>query len=374
MKQWLETRQVFDTLARWHEAGVACALATVVRVRGSAYRHEGAKLVVAEDGRYVGNVSGGCLEADVREVALRVIATGVAERRQYCGGSDEVRAWDLGVGCEGTVELVIEPVVASRVVEQDAVMKQRPYLAVTRLAPDVDAPTGADEAPRRVVVRDGARLVAHGSLCDAALDAWVDASAAGWLAEGRSRLEPRDGADCFVDVLVPAPRLVICSGGDDARLVARLADEVGFRTVVVDRRPALLEPSRFPATVQRVECEAPSLTERLVLDADAFAVVMSHDFADDTAWLRALLATPVRYIGMLGPRARTERILAALAREGVAVDESRIYGPVGLDIGTDGAEQVALAIVAELLAVRSGRRPMSLRERRAPIHATEARA
>ena len=98
---------------------------------------------------------------------------------------------------------------------------------------------------------------------------------------------------------------------------------------------------------------------------------MTHDFAHDAAALRALLGSRVGYVGVLGPRARTERIVAAFAREGVAVDESRLYAPVGLDIGTDGAEQVALAIVAEALAVRSGRRPRSLRERTVPIHAAE---
>ncbi|MCU0618872.1 MAG: XdhC family protein [Gemmatimonadaceae bacterium] len=361
MKQWLETRQVFDTLAAWHAAGTACALATVVRVRGSAYRHEGAKLVVAADGRYVGNVSGGCLEADVREVALRVIASGIAERRQYCGGSDDVRAWDLGVGCEGTVEVLIEPVVAVRATERAALADGRPYLACTRLVPGTDIALGPGEAARRVILGGAGPHAAHGSLGDPALDAHVEAAAARWLDEGRSTLVVHGDLELFVDVLLPAPRLVVCSAGDDARLVARLADEVGFRTVVVDRRPALLAAARFPASVQRVECEATTLAEQLVLTADDHAVV----------WVRALLATPVRYLGVLGPRARTERILAALAREGVAVEASRLYAPVGLDIGTDGAEQVALAIVAELLAVRSGRRPMSLRERRAPIHAAE---
>ena len=106
----------------------------------------------------------------------------------------------------------------------------------------------------------------------------------------------------------------------------------------------------------------------LPLDAECYAVVMNHNFADDQAYVRALLKTPVAYVGMLGPRQRTERILRNLAAEG-PMDETRVYGPVGLDIGTDGAEQVALAVIAEILAVRSGRRARSLRERRAAIHA-----
>lgn len=331
MKDWLETRQVFDQLARWHADGVPCALATVVGVRGSAYRHGGAKLCVAADGRSVGNVSGGCLEADVKEVALRVIASGVAELREYCGSADEIAAWDLGVGCEGVVEVYVEPVRDARAEERARLDAEQPFIVLT------DLKTGA----RRV------------------LD---DATAGDWL----GAVAERDG-EAFVDVLTPPPRLLVVSAGDDARPLARLAADVGFRVVVADRRPGLLTPERFAAPIRLVEANAAQLSERVALGAEDFAVVMTHNFADDTAYLRALLPTPLRYLGMLGPRQRTARIVERLRTEG-PVDATRVYGPVGLDIGTDGAEQVALAVVAELLAVRSGRRPQSLRERAAPIH------
>jgi xanthine dehydrogenase accessory factor len=179
--------------------------------------------------------------------------------------------------------------------------------------------------------------------------------------------------ETFVEVLRPPPRLLIVSAGDDARHLAALAHGVGFRVVVADRRPGLLAAGRFPRGVRLVESDAARLSERVVLDRDGFAVVMTHHFADDTDYLRVLLRSPVRYLGLLGPRQRTERILELLRRDG-PVDASRIFGPVGLDIGTDGAEQVALAVVAEILAVRSGRRPRSLRERSAPIHAGALRA
>ena len=338
MKQWLETRQVLDAIGALSREGKRAALATVIRVRGSAYRHEGAKLVVGEDDAITGNVSGGCLEEDVREVARRVIASGKAERRSYCGGANEIAAWDLGVGCEGEVEILIERVVGDHAAERALVTAEESFVVVTD-------------------VHDSGRRVFAG------------ADATTWIGDGLSRLETRDGRELFVDVLVPPPRLLIVSGGDDARHLARFADAVGFRVVVADRRPGLLAPERFPAGTRIVETDAARLGERVVLDVDSFAVVMTHHFADDTDYLRALLQSPVRYLGVLGPRQRTDRILGILRADG-PVDESRIFGPVGLDIGTDGAEQVALAVLAEVLAVRSGRRPRSLRERSAPIHAT----
>lgn len=337
MKQWLETRQVLDRLAAWHAAGVPCALATVVRVRGSAYRHEGAKLLVSAAGQHVGNVSGGCLEADVREVALRVIRTGVAELREYCGGTSEIQAWDLGVGCEGVVEVYVEPVRDARDAERAMIADERAHVVTTDL-----------ETGHRTC-----RLMDELSLFD--------------LSHGGEE-SPAMHGERFVELLYPPPRLLIVSAGDDAVHLARLAASVGFRVVVADRRPGLLSAERFPAPIRLVETDAARLGERVVLDDDSFAVVMTHHFADDTDYLRALLRTPARYLGVLGPRARTERLLGILRAEG-PVDESRIFGPVGLDIGTDGAEQVALSVVAELLAVRSGRAPRSLRERRAPIHA-----
>lgn len=343
MKLWLETSQVLDQLGALHREGRRAALATVIRVRGSAYRHEGAKLLVPETGDVTGNVSGGCLEEDVREVAQRVIASGIPERRSYCGGANEVAAWDLGVGCEGEVEILIEPCVSDRESERALMVAERSFVVLT----PVHTLDRAGE-PKRVV------------LSGSAAEPWLDG--------GDSRLAEVDGRATFVDVLRPPPRLLIISAGDDARHLARIAADVGFRVVVADRRPGLLSPDRFSARVRLVETDAARLAERVVLDVDSFAVVMTHHFVDDTEYLRALLRSPARYLGVLGPRQRTERILGILRAEG-PVDETRIFGPVGLDIGTDGAEQVALAIIAEILAVRSGRHPRSLRDRVAPIHA-----
>src|SRR2546428_8329090 len=135
MKHWHETGDVLDFLARVLGAGQRAALATVVRVRGSAYRHEGAKLAVAEDGTTAGNVSGGCLEQDVREVALQVIRTGRAELRSYCSSADEIEAWDLGVGCEGRGGVLFEPVRETGPRERGTLDGGPPFAVCTVLPP-----------------------------------------------------------------------------------------------------------------------------------------------------------------------------------------------------------------------------------------------
>lgn len=334
MKHWAESRRVYAAIAELQRQGIAAALATVVRVHGSAYRHEGAKLLVGADGTIVGNVSGGCLEQDVREVARRVLATGVAERRQYCSGQDEVAAWDLGVGCEGTVELLVAPVHDAYAAERMAIAREVAFV--------VDVPM--DDA-------SGARRIREG------------VATPGLVTDG-------EGHEWFVDAFTPPPRLLICGAGDDAMPLARLAVETGFRVVVTDRRPGLLAPERFVDDVVLRLAQPREAAAACAAGADTFAVVMTHHYADDSAYLAALRDTAVPYIGMLGPRQRTERMLAS-ADGIVPSDDRRIHAPAGLDIGTDGAEQVALSILAEVMAVQAGRPAKPLRERRVPIHAVD---
>ena len=358
MKQWLETREVLDFLARVRAEGKRAALATVVRVRGSAYRHEGAKLVVAADGGTAGNVSGGCLEQDVREVALQAIRTGEPQLRSYCSSADEIAAWDLGVGCEGQVDVYVE--LADARPRERALLEGREPFAVAAIVGMRDAGCGM-----RLIVTSAR---AEGDLGSKDLNTRVAAKARALLETGESGIHEIAARSVFFDVLVPPPQLVVLGAGDDARPLVRFAADVGFRVVVVDRRPGYLTRERFPGAAALVESAGDELEAVLPLDAECYAVVMNHNFADDQGYVRALMKTPVTYVGMLGPRQRTERILRNLAAEG-PMDEARVYGPVGLDIGTDGAEQVALAVIAEILAVRSGRRARSLRERRAAIHA-----
>ncbi len=359
MKQWLETREVLDFLTRVRGEGKRAALATVVRVRGSAYRHEGAKLAVAEDGTTAGNVSGGCLEQDVREVALQVIRNGTPQLRNYCSSGDEIEAWDLGVGCEGQVDVFVEPVHDVRRRERELLDARGPFAVCTVLPGKGKGETGRGN---RLIVTGGR---VEGDLGSKELITRATARARELLDGEDSGLHEIAGRTVFIDVFQPPPQLVILGAGDDARPLARFAADVGFRVVVADRRPGYLTRERFPVAALLVESDGERLGAALPLDPACYAVVMTHNFADDQAYLRALVGTPVAYIGMLGPRQRTERIIKNVG----ASDESRVYGPVGLDIGTDGAEQVALAVIAEILAVRSGRRARSLRERTAPIHA-----
>lgn len=361
MKQWMETRQVLDRLDALLLDGRRAALATVVRVRGSAYRREGAKMLVAEDGSSTGNVSGGCLELDVREIAVAVARSGQAQLRTYCSAADEVSAWDLGLGCEGQVEIFVEPVREARAYERGRLDGRAPFAVCTVVAGSPDS-VGRRMAATSVAI--------EGSLGTTTFDARVAQRARQLVGQGRSSLEQFDDVTVFVESLLPPPQIVICGAGDDARPLAQCAASVGFQVIVVDRRGGLLAEGRFPTEVTRVESDGERLLERVAVDSTCYAVVMTHNFADDQAYLRALLATPALYVGILGPRRRTERLMAHVGRQ-LALDDTkraRLYGPVGFDVGADGAEQVALAVLAEILSVHAGKDGRPLRDRRSSIH------
>ena len=173
------------------------------------------------------------------------------------------------------------------------------------------------------------------------------------------------GAAVFTEVLTPPPHLVVVGAGDDAMPLVRYAREAGFRVTLVDHRPAFLSAERFPGELRRLHLRAEDAASAPVLSGPgAFAVVKTHNLGHDREWIRHLRRAGVAYLGILGPRARTEEILRQLDAEG----DGRVYGPVGLDLGADGPEQVALSVVAELLAVRAGRTPGHLRARKGTIH------
>jgi xanthine dehydrogenase accessory factor len=294
--------------------------------------------------------------------------------------ADDDAVWGLGLGCNGAIEVFIEP--AERAAEvagalRAALEEERPISVVTVVASSRDG-VGPGS---RLVVRPGGD--AEGSLGDPALDvAAVDAALTGLRDERSEVRELAPGVRAFVEVLEPPLRLVICGAGHDAIPLVRTASVLGWNVVVVDDRPAFLSPERLPEARALVPVDGPALAAKAAgVDDRTFAVVMTHNFLKDRGYVRSLLAAPAPYVGILGPGARTERLLSELREEGVDVDgaRGRIHGPAGLDLGAEGPEEIAQAIVAEIVAVTRRRRGGFLRDRPGPIHdrprpGTEARA
>jgi xanthine dehydrogenase accessory factor len=366
-----ETSEVLAAAARWRAEGRRMALATIVHIRGSTYRRPGARLLVPEEGDSVGNLSGGCLEGGVEEVARSVMRTGEPRLELYDLTADDEVVWGWGLGCNGAIEVFVEP--ADRAAEvadaiADGIEQERAVAIATVLESGV---AGVEPGARLLVEPSGERAGSSGDdTLDDALVAGLDSLRRGG-AEVRSFATGGGEVRAFLEVLAPPPRLVVCGAGHDAQPVVGLASEIGWRAVVVDDRPVFLTRDRFPAARSFVRCRPEEVAERVPLDDRTYVVVMSHNYLRDKDYLRALLGSPVAYVGMLGPRARTERLLDELAGEGAAVeprDRERIHGPAGLDIGAEGPEEIAAAIVAEMLAVDRSRAGGFLRDRPGSIH------
>ncbi len=357
MKQWQETTEILNRLLALTEEGRHAAVATVVNIAGSAYRRAGAKLLIEESGVTTGGVSGGCLEADVREIALVAIRDGVPRLKHYDTGTDENMIWGLGLGCNGAVDVFVQPVTSGE--SQDILRCERELLKGDVPFAVGTVIVGDPSILGRGIVATGSGATS-GSTGNASLDRALEQLCRERIEIGSSILDIGDRR-VFVEVCVPPPRVMIFGAGEDARPLAAAASAVGFRVEVVDHRPAFLDSDRFPnAALNSSKPEDAEIT----VDGEVFAVVMTHSLKHDTEWVRYLLSTEVSYIGMLGPRQRTDDILESVDGS----NDERVFGPVGIDIGADGPEQVAASIVAELLAVRAERTPRHLRERSGSIN------
>jgi xanthine/CO dehydrogenase XdhC/CoxF family maturation factor len=343
-----ELERIAAALREATRDGADALLATVVACEGSTYRRVGARMLLTAAGS-IGAISGGCLEADVHARRERLRARGLPELAVYDARSSHELVLGLGLGCNGRVELLLEPLAGAAL---DAASRCFARAVTARTA--LLATVVATSAPERVAL--GARWLA-----DAEEAPRVDRAFT-------RRAHEIEGAAVEVlwEQVLPAPRLTVCGGGNDAIPLVRFAAQLGWSVSLLEHRAAFAGAARFPEAAACVLIRDGRVAKALEASAPDAVVVMSHHFERDLEYLAAALATPVPYIGVLGPRARTERFLAELGVDAAA--RARIYAPLGLDLGADTPEEIALAAVSEMLAVRRGRRGAPLRERRGPIH------
>lgn len=365
-------RSIVDALAATAANGTPVVLATVVRVTGSSYGGVGTRMVVRVDGSTVGIVSGGCLETDLAEQAKKVDREGKARVVRYDTRADDDAAWGLGLGCNGLIDVLLEPMTPGRagafaVLLEEALdaSSTSVFATVIRSSNDMEAVVGAH------AWLTGEAIQTTGDWGDRAALALAQADLSEALAAGRRGLTKEyGGVEIAFEVVNPAVRLAICGSGPDVIPLVRLGNELGWTLTVVDHRPVEhAHVERFPGA-RVAECADPlRLAECVSLTPHTAAVVMSHHYARDLDYVRALLASEVSYIGVLGPRARAEKMLADMSASGELLrGTGRLFAPVGMDIGGDGPDAIAISIIAEVSAVIAGRSGGHLRDRRGPLH------
>jgi xanthine dehydrogenase accessory factor len=284
--------------------------------------------------------------------------------------ADDEAVWGWGLGCNGVVDVFVEPAEAAFETAgaiRRAVEEQRDLVAVTVVA----APDGSP-------VRPGNRMLVHGSGKTEGSVGTADADEVATREALRALGEERSGTvtlpgdvEAFVEVISPPIRLLGCGAGHDAVPLVRFAAGLGWQPEVVDDREQFLKATRFPEASRFVKTEPIDAARATSVDDRSYVVVMSHNFLRDKDYLRSFLGSPAPYIGMLGPAARLERVLATLRSEEFEAppdDLAVVHGPAGLDLGAEGPEEVAWAIIGEVLALRNGRAGGFLKDRSGPIH------
>lgn len=355
----------YDSIAG---TGQLAVLATVIDVQGSNYRLPGARMLIDGAGNTRGTVSGGCLEADLLERANRIWRTGAPEVLVYDTSINDASLFGLNLGCRGVVRILLEPA-EPKLFEffRHALGSRDSSVIATLIQPNIEGGETLRAGARLLVDERGVVSSSFSTDITAALAA--DCFAASDEMSSRHRTYPF--GEFFIECILPSVPLIVFGGGHDAAPLVRFAKELGWHVTLVDHRPVTSTRAQFSPADEIIIARPESAALRVPIDSRTVAVVMTHNYSHDLQLLEFLLRSSASYVGVLGPRARTDELLQDLANNGVAPESQaleKLYAPVGIDIGADTPEEIALSIIAEIRAVLAGRSGGLLRDQEGSIH------
>ena len=345
------------------------AVATLVKVEGSAYRRPGARMLITSDGQQVGTISGGCLESDVKKRSHEVLKTGIPTLVKYDTTSEDDLIWGLGLGCQGVAYILIErldveELNALSIIEQCLFRRKKGAIATVFSL----GTTEIKNVDRVLLYPDGSIV---SNINNLELKEAVKKDLRSVLQQkSRSQIyELTEGtAEVFLEVIVPPINLVIFGAGFDTLPVVDFAKALGWYVTVIDPQARIQSIERFKCD-RVILASADEVSSQIKFDEQTVAVVMSHNYLYDLEFLQTLNTIPLKYLGILGPKKRTNRLLLDLKSAGyIFPAERELYSPVGLDIGAKNPEEIALSIVAEIQAVTQNCPGGFLKNRLTSIH------
>jgi xanthine dehydrogenase accessory factor len=371
-KMW---KEFFEKLQQLRATNELFVVGTVVKVSGSTYRRPGARVLITKDGSATGLISGGCFESDLLERAKQVMKTQTPLTVSFDTTSPDDVLFGLGLGCTGVAHILLEPFQGTEN------QKHLDFISECVQKGKSGAVVSIFQTEGQPGVSVGAHLMFrndrdfYDNISNDEVMAALQDQARTVLQAGISKvctLQTSGGTIAALVEVIPLPiPLVIFGAGPDAVPLVRFAKQLGWKVTLVDRRSSFARSDRFPGADAVLLCEPENTIQSVPLHSDTVGVVMTHNFESDWKYLKELLGSPVCYIGVLGPKAKTELLLQTIRDEGfIPTDQqlSRLYAPVGLDIGAETPEEIALAIISEIQAVRSAHRAGFLKERSGPIH------
>ncbi len=372
MKELQEIIRGYESIKLAEEKAI---LATIVSAKGSTYRRPGARMLIRQDGTTIGAISSGCLEADVVERAKKVIDSRDAITVVYDLTASESDVWGLNLGCNGVLQILLEPLPLStrsfhlKSISDCLQLEKSGVLAsIFRVEGEFRATIGS----HLLLLEDGS--VTEDIKNPTLTAALTEDCLAALRTKSTSVKEYRflEGTvETLIEVIRPPLPLVIIGAGADSVPLARFAKELGWSVTVIDHRPAFITKERFP-NADALLCVRPEeLSGKFRFKGNSIALIMTHNFSHDLQLLRTLLPSPARYIGILGPSKRTDLLLDKVRESGFSPTGKqleRLHGPVGLNIGAESPEEIALSILSEIQAFVNGRSGGFLRDHGGPIH------
>ena len=366
MKELQDIVQAFD---KADKNGKQTALATVVHVEGSSYRRAGARMLITENGELTGAISGGCLEGDALRKARLVMAQNKSMLVTYDTTDDDDAKLGVGLGCNGIIHILIEPILTDG---QDNpiqlfklfLSKREPVVLITLFTMN-DKQAAQPGTCLLLTKNEDIR----GTFPDEAIKDMLLADAKDVLVNGNSVTKTYiygDKFTCFIELLQPAVSLVLFGAGNDAIPLVQLAAVLGWHIYIIDGRSNYAIPERFPLAKKIIMARPENALAQIVIDDRTVIILMTHNYIYDMAVLKQLLPLQLPYVGALGPKKRLLRMLEELKDEGMEITDEQlasVYGPTGLDIGSENADEIALSIIAEMQAVLNNRMGTSLRHK-----------
>ena len=368
-----EIKDIIHSFDEAQKQGKQTALATVVHVDGSSYRRPGARMLITEEGELTGAISGGCLEGDALRKALLVMSQKRSMLVTYDTMDEDDAKLGIGLGCNGIIQVLIEPIntadpdnpiqllksVAAR--RQKAVLitlfslenKKVPQPGTCLLLRETEQAKGNTSLLNAILIKDGMQVLANGHSLF------------------RNYISENQSLTAFIELIEPAVSLIVIGAGNDVIPLVAMAEIMGWETTVIDGRPNYAKKERFSPTCQVLVSKPEKVLEQIATDEQTVFLLMTHNYNYDMAMLLQLLQKNVIYVGMLGPKKKLERMLGEWEEQGIHLTKEQlasVHSPVGLDIGAETSEEIALSILSEIKAVLSGKQGLSLHSNTGTIH------
>lgn len=351
------------------------ALATVVKVRGSSYRSPGARMLITDDGRWVGSISGGCLEGDALRKARLVMTENKSVTVTYDTREESNQQLGIGLGCNGVIDVLIEPATPND--GKNPVSLFNTFITSKEPLTMGTIFSGADEPGQKILLNSKEEVIAC-TISSTPLKSLIAADLIQLFQSKRSQPKTYQAEgkelEVFLELIQPSISIIIFGGGFDARPVSHLAKSLGWAVTVTDECVAHIAPVFFPSADNISLCSRQFIDRDFEITPYTACVLMSHNYEYDRDVLKKIIKTETPYIGILGPRKRFDKMYEEYTSEGIELakdDISKIHSPIGLDIGAETPDEIAVSIIAEIQGKFANRSGGFLKYRSGPIHSRD---